>query len=231
MHAVRKQILDILNEEGGATVAELAAQIEMAPVSVRHHLDLLQGDDLIRVDRVKRRGSVGRPRQVYVLTQNADAHFPDNFAALATGLMRQMKAALPTEHVSRALRTMAHEMASDFDGSTEDGTREASAQQMPRIADFLSERGYQARVEPTEGGYLVHKHNCPYRGVSAEHRELCQMDGMLINKLTGQSCEHTQSMVDGAACCTYFVPLDGEGGFDASQVDDDLVMELTVAHA
>ncbi len=227
MHAVRKQILDILNEAGGATVAELAAQVEMAPVSVRHHLDLLQGDDLIRVDRVKRKGSVGRPRQVYVLTQNADAHFPDNFAALATGLMRQMKAVLPTEHVSRALRTMAHEMAGEFDGSSDD----APDKQMPQIAGFLSERGYQARVEPTEGGYLVHKHNCPYRGVSAEHRELCQMDGMLINQLTGQSCEHTQSMVDGAACCTYFVPLDSESGFDASQVDDDLVMELTATHA
>ncbi len=61
VHAVRKHILEILKETGGATVAELADRLEMAPVSVRHHLDILQGDGLICIGRVERTGSVGRP--------------------------------------------------------------------------------------------------------------------------------------------------------------------------
>ena len=71
MHAVRKHILDILKEREGATVAELADALEMAAVSVRHHLDILQGDNLIKVARVERKGSVGRPQQIYVLTEEA----------------------------------------------------------------------------------------------------------------------------------------------------------------
>ena len=54
VHLVRKHILDILKERSGATVAELAGCLEMAPVSVRHHLDILQGDNLIRIDRLAR---------------------------------------------------------------------------------------------------------------------------------------------------------------------------------
>ena len=86
MHAVRKQILQILKETEGSTVAELAARLGMAPVSVRHHLDILQGDNLICIARVQRKGCVGRPQQVYVLTPEAGHYFPNNFAALAGNL-------------------------------------------------------------------------------------------------------------------------------------------------
>ncbi|MFZ4661483.1 MAG: helix-turn-helix domain-containing protein, partial [Caldilineaceae bacterium] len=68
MHAVRKSILEILKEQrSGATVAELAERLEMAPVSVRHHLDILQGDNLICIERLERKGSVGRPQQAAII--------------------------------------------------------------------------------------------------------------------------------------------------------------------
>ncbi len=103
MHAVRKRILEILKETNGATVAELAAQLDMAPVSVRHHLDILQGDNLICVDRVARKGSVGRPQQIYALTAEASSYFPNNFAALAGHLVRQIKELVPPEQGDRCL--------------------------------------------------------------------------------------------------------------------------------
>ena len=110
MHTVRKHILQILKETEGATVAELADQLGMAPVSVRHHLDILQGDNLICIDRVVRKGSVGRPQQLYVLTDEASGYFPNNFAALAGNLARQLKQVLPPDQVQCAFRAMAHEI-------------------------------------------------------------------------------------------------------------------------
>ena len=76
MHAVRKHILELLKERDGATVAELAESLKMAPVSVRHHLDILQGDNLISVDRLERKGNVGRPQQIYALTHCCQRTFP-----------------------------------------------------------------------------------------------------------------------------------------------------------
>lgn len=213
MHAVRKHILEILKETGGATVAELAERLEMAPVSVRHHLDILQGDNVIRVGRLERTGTVGRPQQFYVLTNEASELFPNNFAALAAGLVVQMKRMLPPEQVKVAFQAMARELATD---SAPDQLAQLPIEErLERIATFLSERGYLARweIDPTgaEGSYLLHKYNCPYSGVSGEHRELCLMDELLVNELVGHPCARTGSVADNNVCCTYRVAGDTGG--------------------
>ncbi len=95
--------------------------------------------------------------------------------------------------------------------------REAGAEQlhglpMPerldQVAAYLSERGYLARWENSGAGgdaFLLHKYNCPYRGVSGEHAELCAMDQMLIDELVGESCARIQSAAANGTCCTYQV--------------------------
>lgn len=213
MHTVRKSILEILKEHGdGSTVAELAEQLEMAPVSVRHHLDILQGDNLICVARLERKGNVGRPQQVYTLTPEACDYFPNNFAGLADKLMNQIKEILPPEQVPLAFRSIARQIAAEFKGTDSPATavateKEALEAHLTRVTKFLNERGYLASWEPTPDGeageYLLHKYNCPYAGVSAEHRELCSMDQVLINELLEEPCQRVESMVEGAHCCTY----------------------------
>jgi len=213
LHAVRKHILELLKERNGATVAELAESLNMAPVSVRHHLDILQGDNLISVERLERKGNVGRPQQVYALTSDANEHFPDNFAALAAGLVRQLKKVLPPEEVDAAFRALAQ----DFAGKALPTLADLSVEErLEKVTRFLNERGYLARWEIDElaedGSFLLHKCNCPYAGVSDEHNELCLMDQALINELMGESCHRIQSMAKDARCCTYRVagPIDLE---------------------
>lgn len=205
MHTVRRHILEILKERSGATVAELAECLNMAPVSVRHHLDILQGDNLIAVDHLERKGNVGRPQQVYALTMEANDHFPNNFAALAAGLLRQLKIVLPPEQVESAFCALAREFAGEL---LEGGAAELPLEaRLEHVACFLSDHGYLARWEPDpdnpEHGFLLHKCNCPYTGVSNEHRELCVMDQTLINELVGQNCERIGSMAEQGRCCTY----------------------------
>lgn len=205
VHAVRKHILEILKESGGATVAELADRLDMAPVSVRHHLDILQGDNLIRVGRVERTGSVGRPQQIYQLTDDAAELFPKNFGLLAAGMVRQLKQLLPPEQVDAVFHALADEMAEEIN-LAELETLPLAAR-LERVTAFLNERGYLARWEPGEeeddAWFVLHKHNCPYAGMSGEHHELCLMDQLLINRLVGMPCERTASVANQDRCCTY----------------------------
>ncbi|MFM7172431.1 MAG: helix-turn-helix transcriptional regulator, partial [Caldilinea sp.] len=209
MHAVRKHILAILKESGGATVAELAEQLQMAPVSVRHHLDILQGDNLIRVGRTERTGSVGRPQQIYELTEEADEFFPDNFALLAAGMVRQLKQLLPPEQVEVVFRSLAKEMTAGID--VVELAQLPLAERLDRVTLFLNDHGYLARWEaaptsdPTSdaGEFVLYKHNCPYAGISNEHRELCMMDQMLIDRLVGTPCDRTASVANNDLCCAY----------------------------
>ncbi len=213
MHAVRKHILAILKEAGGATVAELAEQLQMAPVSVRHHLDILQGDNLIRVGRTERTGSVGRPQQIYELTEEADEFFPDNFALLAAGMVRQLKQLLPPEQVEVVFRSLAKEMTAGID--VVELAQLPLAERLDRVTLFLNDHGYLARWEaaPTgdpasgpasdSGEFVLYKHNCPYAGISSEHRELCMMDQLLIDRLVGAPCDRTASVANNDLCCAY----------------------------
>lgn len=205
MHAVRKHILEILKESGGATVADLAERLDMAPVSVRHHLDILQGDNLICIGRIERTGSVGRPQQIYQLTGDAAELFPKNFALLAAGMVRQLKQLLPPDQVEAVFASLADEMAAEANIAVLETL--PLAERLERVAAFLNERGYLARWEPcaTEDGkhFALYKHNCPYAGVSNEHRELCLMDQLLIDRLVGVHCERTASVADHDRCCTY----------------------------
>jgi len=205
VHAVRKHILEILKEGDGATVAELAEKLEMAPVSVRHHLDILQGDNLICVERIERKGNVGRPHLIYALTPEAAQHFPNNFASLAGNLVRQLKQILPQEQVECAFRSLAHEFAGEL--SREEWLNAPFETRLERVTTFLTEHGYLAHWEHVgdnpEDGYLLHKCNCPYAGIAGQHAELCLMDQTLVDDLLGQPCKRIQSMVHNQRCCTY----------------------------
>jgi predicted ArsR family transcriptional regulator len=128
-------------------------------------------------------------------------------------LVRQLKKVLPAEQVEAAFKALAQ----DFAGSVQPNLAELPVKErLERVTSFLNERGYLARWEVDEsaagGGFLLHKSNCPYAGVSDEHNELCLMDQALINELMGESCQRIESMAKEGRCCTYRVagPVDLE---------------------
>jgi predicted ArsR family transcriptional regulator len=206
VHTVRKQILEILKERGAATVADLAEALEMAPVSVRHHLDILQGDNLICVGRVERNGAVGRPQQHYVLTEQAAAYFPNNFAALAAGLVQQMKLMLPPDQVKLAFQALAQNLARE--AGPDQLHQLPLPERLTQVAAYLSERGYLARWVQDHGetdSFFLYKYNCPYRGISGDHPELCTMDQLLIDELVGEPCARVQWAAENGTCCAYQV--------------------------
>ncbi len=204
MQTVRNRILEILKQDGQASVGALADQLDMAPISVRYHLDILLSDNLITVSKDKGRRKVGRPQQIYSLTANADAHFPDNFALLTAGVVRQMKQMLPPDKIDGCFRKLAQEMAQPV--TLNCPADERLDKRMDRVVAFLNERGYLAQWEPDAG--LLHTHNCPYTGVAAEHKELCCMDLALMESLSGQSCELVQAIADGQCNCSFRVQVD-----------------------
>jgi len=71
MQVTRQKIIDMLRAHGQATVDELATEVSLTPMAVRHHLNVLQADGLVLILRTKQRHRPGRPIQVYGLTNKA----------------------------------------------------------------------------------------------------------------------------------------------------------------
>jgi len=196
----RFRILEIIKEQGDVTVAELALRLDMAPVSVRHHLDVLQGENLICSPRVRRPGTVGRPQQIYALTDAASAYFPRNHESLAKRMLDEIKTVLPAEQLHALFERMADGVARDANPLPEGASLE---QRVDHAVDFLNEKGYLARSEKQDGHFLLYTLNCPYSGVAEQHRELCAMDLRLMNHLLGVSPTPVTRLSEGGCRCTY----------------------------
>lgn len=203
MQAVRQRITEILKEQGSATVAELAQLLGMAHVSVRHHLDILVGEDLVTQTGVRRRdGGAGRPSQVYTLTAQALKLFPQRHDALANNLLTELKASLPGHEVRQLLARVAERTAHEAPPVAVDQLIE---DRLTEVAEFLTEKGYHACWEVNNGHYELHACNCPYAGVSERHPELCGMDQALIQHLVPGAIRLQTQALDGATRCTYII--------------------------
>lgn len=202
MQPIRRRIIEIIKENGAATVAELASQLDIAQVSVRHHLDILIGEDLVQAEGVRRHDGAGRPSQVYRLTPQAAQLFPQRHDAIAEGLLEQVKAALPAEQVRTFFLRMAHQTANEAPTALPEQTL---AERLDEVVAFLTEKGYNARWETKDGRYELLTCNCPYAGMADRHHELCLMDQELMTALLPGATRYRTRALHGATHCTYII--------------------------
>ncbi len=200
MHPVRQKILEYLKRHGHATVTQLAEHLDMASVSVRHHLDLLIGDNLVETSRVQRQGGAGRPKRLYALTEQADALFPNNYQRLASESLDILKRTLTPAQFIQAMTELAHKTAARAPANLE---TLPPAERLSAAIRFLNEEGYMAFCECKQDEMLLHTCHCPYRELVAEHPEICRLDLILIRRLTGLTPLRLTHMPEGAVRCTY----------------------------
>ena len=182
MQSTRQEILEILKEEGQATVEDLAEQLELTPMTIRHHLNVLQAQNLVMTSKVRRLQKVGRPRLVYTLTDAADGLFPQNYGNLARLIVGEVKETVGVEETKAILRRVAERLAEEAPPATAGQT---FGERVAQVSDFMEEQGFLTRWEETDEGYVMTNVNCPYRRVTREHGEVCLMDTELLNRLLG----------------------------------------------
>ena len=137
MQTVRNHIVEILKENGTATVAELAEKLGMAQVSVRHHLDILVGEDLVLAAGVRRRNGAGRPSQVYSLTPQAAKLFPQRHQLLANEMLAAMKTLLPVEDIQGVFLRLAEKTVQ---GAPQVRPGQPVEDRLEQVTEFLRSR-------------------------------------------------------------------------------------------
>ncbi len=209
MQKTRQQILDVLNHLGKATVQQIVDELQrlrgddITPVTVRHHLNLLQRDSLIHCPGMQHSNRPGRPKHVYELTIKAHDHLPTNYQHLTGSLLSRMREHLPPANINVIFEGVAVSMAAEAcipDTSLED--------KFDIVVEYLSEHGYDAEWEVSEEGYMLHTSNCPYHDIAQHDETLCNMDMRLIASLVGVVPRRISLVAKGDATCSYLFPLD-----------------------
>lgn len=200
MKSTRDRILQSLLRKPRSTINELAEAVGINPISVRHHLTNLQMEGLVEAQ--EERHGVGRPRLVYLLTEDGMEHFPTRYLRLTTRLLAQMKESMPKPVVTKLFTQVAEGLAAEYTDQMKGMSME---ERLDTVKELLGEEGFTVEWEKSKDGYRIHEITCPYFQIGQNHPEVCAVDQTLISKMLAVPANKVQCILDGAAHCTYLV--------------------------
>jgi predicted ArsR family transcriptional regulator len=144
----------------------------MTGANIRHHLAVLESNDLIEVIHQRREGR-GRPVNVYGLSRRVLGDGLDELA----GAMFDVWLKEAAEEVRVAsLRSVAQRLA----GENLPSSNVPIPRRLALTVDRLNELHYQARWEASAAGPRILLGHCPYAEIVSRHPELCRIDAYLL---------------------------------------------------
>lgn len=203
MSAIRQQVIDYLKEKGQATVNDLATAVNLTPMAVRYHLNLLQKDNLIAASDVRKPAGRGRPQQLFGLTEVADQLFPIDYIMLTDYLLDELDVELGSKGIELLFSRMGRRLAEESPVARDNQTPE---ERLDEVVFYLKEKGFIVEWEPQESSYLIHAYSCPYRHLVKAHGQICSMDKQVISAMLNTTPIRTACLAGGDDHCIYCVP-------------------------
>lgn len=202
LHDTRQQIVEYLKEKKQATVDELATYVDLTPMAVRYHLNVLQRDNLIDTSTLRQPGGRGRPQQVYALTKAADELFPVDYYSLTNYLLDELDQRLGSEGVGEIFDSIANRLSGEAPRPKPNQTPE---ERLNELKTYLEEKGFVIDWEAEEDSYKIHAYSCPYRQIAREHGHVCLLDKQIIGSMLNTTPTRVACLTTGDSHCTYRV--------------------------
>jgi DeoR family transcriptional regulator, suf operon transcriptional repressor len=199
----RVKVLHTLLKNRRCTINELAEAVGINPISVRHHVARLQADGL--VGSQEEIHGVGRPRQVFFLTETGLEQFPTRYLRLTIRLLEQLKEQMPQEMVDKLFAQMAADLVKEHAGVAR-AQGLTTEQRLDLIQSVLGDEGFNIEWEKVGDEFHIHEISCPYLHISQNHPEVCAIDQTLISNLLDLPTEKIECVLNGDHYCTYIVP-------------------------
>ena len=200
MKSTRERILQALLSHPRSTILELAEEVGINAISVRHHISNLLIQGLIKAE--EERHGIGRPRQVYMLSETGSEMFPTNYLKLTTRILDQMKNTLPAPVVDKLFTEIALEMSANYKQLAANLSLE---EKLNLIQTLLSREGFTIGWEKSGDEYRITEVSCPYLHVGQNHPEVCKLDQTVISAILGAPVEKENCLLLGNDHCTYIV--------------------------
>ena len=201
--STRQKVLQTLLKKHRCSIVELADAVEINPISVRHHISKLQADGLVASE--EERHGVGRPRQVFFLTEAGMEEFPTRYLRLTIRLLEQLKENLPQQMVDKLFSQMAADLVQEY-AQTANQEDMSIEERLEFVNDLLQDEGFDLEWEKRDDQYFIREVSCPYLHVGQSHPEICVIDQTLISTVLELPTEKVKCILDGDNHCTYVVP-------------------------
>lgn len=198
MKNTREKVLEALATLQTATVNELANQVKVNPITIRHHLNNLEAEELIT--RREARHGVGRPRMIYRLTDKGSKKFPVSFKRLTENLLSSIKSLYGPDASRLALEMVGKNMAAFYRENLPKGSTEETLAEFSRL---MAQEGFQIQWELKDNLVTIHNTACPYHQLNQSHPEICKLDHTLFSSILDKDLIFEGCISGGKAKCTF----------------------------
>ena len=196
MESKRETILAFLKTHGQATLAEIAAHLEVSKQGALRHMEALEQAGLATLEQAEPHGR-GRPENLYRLTPLAGEHFPDGHRELTAELVEFIS----NEQLRQFFERRAARLEAEYAPRLAGLDFESRVRELARLA---TEHGHMAEVVELGGGGLAIRHcNCPIQDVASRTGLPCLNEQQMYERLLGAEVERTTWMAEAADDCTY----------------------------
>jgi predicted ArsR family transcriptional regulator len=199
------RFLVLLKTRGPQTAADLGKAAGVTGEAARQQLVRLAAEGLV-VATAEPRG-VGRPAQVWSLTEAGNARFPDAHAELTAHLLRSIRTQLGETVLDRLIDVRAAESRAAYAAALE-GTDDLG-ERVARLAEARTREGYMAESRAEGGGYVLVENHCPICVAATECQGFCRAELDTFREVLGPdaSVERTEHIVQGDRRCAYRISL------------------------
>lgn len=184
-----------------ASAAELAGELGLSKVAIYRHLEDLKRDGLVRVSTRPVQGR-GRPLRLFEAIDE-----PTAYARMCREMLEQIEELYGPGAGVRVLRARYKKELETW----RQGFQALSLEQRARrLAEWLTERGYQAESRREASGLVLEQRRCPKLALAKDYQVLCQVEMDFFSELLGVSLVRECSMTAGDTCCRYRIEPDGD---------------------
>lgn len=198
--STRKQIVTHLRRHGYLTVNKLAEKLDISPMGVRQHLNLLEKEGL--VERQQIRQPIGRPTYTYSLTEKADNIFPKTYERFAKGLLDDIRCLDGDTKIALLFKRREERIAGNIKNRL---TQSKLIDRARALEKFLNVYGHSAAVQKNKDGLSLIMFNCPIYQIAKDYPQLCESDKRLINNLLSVDARMLRSQAWGDRICEFAI--------------------------
>jgi predicted ArsR family transcriptional regulator len=200
MSDTRQDILDYLQRYHTATVEEFSRVLSLTRPNIRHHLNLLIGQGMVKEAGQIPPGGRGRPTLVYMLVPSAQR---EGMEQMVSALLDEVNA----EKNDNARQQRLHNLAARLQRDEVD-PGQSTTLRLNAAVQRLNQLHYQAHWEARATGPQVILGQCPYAAILPHHPELCQIDRYLIEDMGGRPVKQVEKIAakpEGPHMCRFVV--------------------------
>jgi predicted ArsR family transcriptional regulator len=197
-------ILAKLKNQGAMTSGELAKELAMTSMGARQHLLRLEGKNL--VSHFLQKADVGRPKQMWQLTELGHKRFPDRHADLTLHLIESVSNIFGEQGLEQVIASRETQMLEKYQAALNTCTSLYS--KVETLALIRSQEGYMASVEKIAANeYLLIESHCPICTAARQCQNFCRSELSIFQQCFGDSFNVSRSeyLLTGDRRCSYHI--------------------------